>query len=79
MRELRHINQVCTQGCIADSAHFALTNANRYGMFNFMVYGVFIWRKDNKDTRTETKLRCRSRFGEDLEEFSQRGLKFRCT
>lgn len=56
-----------------------MTNANRYGMFNFMVYGVFIWRKDNKDTRTETKLRCRSRFGEDLEEFSQRGLKFRCT
>lgn len=46
-------------------------------MFNQMVYDVFILRKE-RDKKTEKNLRCRSRFGEDLKEFSQKGLKFRC-
>lgn len=45
-------------------------------MFNHMVYDVFIKNEDGyKDE--ETSLRGMSRFGEDLEAFTAKGLEFR--
>ncbi|CAM9520983.1 unnamed protein product [Ectocarpus sp. 6 AP-2014] len=47
----------------------------KYGMFNHVVYDVFIKGEDDFKSE-ETGLRGRSRFGDDFTAFSEKGLKF---
>lgn len=47
----------------------------RYGMLNHVVYDVFI--KGEEDAEDEEGLRGTSRFKDNLEAFSKKGLKFR--
>ena len=61
----------------APSSFFCLTETtHRYGMFNHMVYDVFIKNEDDFQDE-ETKLRGMSRFGDNLDEFNAKGLEFR--
>ncbi|CAN0383354.1 unnamed protein product [Ectocarpus sp. 12 AP-2014] len=48
----------------------------KYGMFNHVVYDVFIKGEDDVKSE-ETGLRGMSRFGENLTAFSEKGLKFK--